>query len=43
MKNGLENCERVDRKSRLLEAVAPGKEEGEVTNEQRGDTGTGLV
>lgn len=29
--SGLENCERVDRKSRLLEAVAAGKEEGKAT------------
>lgn len=32
VKNGLENCETVSRKSRLLEAVAARKEEGETTS-----------
>lgn len=41
--NGLENCETRDRKSRLLEAVAAGKEEGEATSKEWSDVGTGLV
>ena len=32
MKNGLENCTMVSRKSRLLGTVAARKEEGEMTS-----------